>query len=309
MKIITEKTSKILIGIGMLLLVFGIIVFILATHFSTKSEIDTSKYSEFGDYFGGVIGAIWSLAGVILFYVALEEQRNDIKISQKALSKQIEEFELQRTELEETREVFKEQSETFKIQRFENTFFQLINLYNVIVGNLHGTSGAEKIDKKNVLTNYAIKLSLEYDNYLKTFEQDEFGSFEITHEISPTSLQDVESLVSDTYLTFHFQTTKQLLSNYFRTVYHIFKFVHQSSLLRDEEKQFYATIIRAQLSSDELFLIFYNALQDGLGYPNFLFLIKKFDILQNFDFGLIDKFKFHHELYEKRLQEIHDIDL
>lgn len=70
------------------------------------------------------------LAGVILLYVALDEQRKDIKINQNALIKQIEEFELQRVELSETREIFKEQSITLKIQRFENTFFQLINLYS-----------------------------------------------------------------------------------------------------------------------------------------------------------------------------------
>lgn len=309
MKLITEKSSKILIGIGILLLLFGIIIFIIATNFNSKSEIDTSKFSEFGDYFGGVIGAVWSLAGVILLYVALEEQRKDIKINQEALIKQIQEFELQRSELEETREVFKEQSETFKIQRFENTFFQLMNLYNVLVENLYSNSGFEKLDKKSVLTNYASQLSIAYDTYLKTYEQDEFGGFELINEVTPTSLQDVENLIYETYFTFHFQTTKQVLSNYFRTVYHIFKFVHKSTLLHEEEKQFYATIIRAQLSSDELFLIFYNALHDGLGYPNFLFLIKKFDILQNFDFKLIDKFDFHYELYEKKSHEVSNMNI
>ena len=150
MKIATEKNSKILIWIGISLLIIGLFFFLYKSSFNIKNEVDTSKLSEFGDYFGGVIGAIWSLAGVILLYVALDEQRKDIKINQNALIKQIEEFELQRVELSETREIFKEQSITLKIQRFENTFFQLINLYNEIISNLQITYNNESYEKRDV---------------------------------------------------------------------------------------------------------------------------------------------------------------
>ena len=68
-------------------------------------------------------------------------------------------------------------------------------------------------------------------------------------------------------------------------------------MIDKDQKQFYATLLRAQLSSDELFLILYNSLD--LGYPNFLFLIKEYDILQNFDFGLLQEFKNHKNLYDK----------
>lgn len=309
MKLITEKSSKVLIITGILLLFFGLIIFVINSNYSTNSEIDTTKFSQFGDYFGGVIGAIWSLAGVILFYVALDEQRKDIKINQQALIKQIEEFELQRTELEETRKVFKEQSETFKIQRFENTFFQMVNLYNEITTNLQSAFGSEKYEKRDVLRNYAVQLSQNFDNYLKSYKSDEFGGYIFDNEIEPTKLQDIENLVHEIYQNFHFKLTKQQLSNYFRTVYHIFKFIYKSNLLYKQDKQFYANIIRAQLSSDELFLIFYNSIQDGLGYPNFLYLINQFDILQNFDFSLIEKYQFHHDLYKKKIEQLGDINL
>jgi len=311
MKIATEKNSTILIWIGITLLFVGIFFFLYPAKFNINNDVDTSKFSEFGDYFGGVIGAIWSLAGVILFYVALEEQRKDIKINQNALVKQIEEFELQRSELEETRGVIREQSETFKIQRFENTFFQLIHLYNEIIGNLQSSSYSEKFEKRDVINNYSIQLSQSFDSYLKTYKYDDFGGYteDSQKEIIPNKLEDVENLVFKTYDNFHFNISKQHLSNYFRTTYHVFKFIHKSSLINDEEKQFYANIMRAQLSSDELFLIFYNSLNNGLGFPNFLLLIKKFDILQNFDFGLIEKHKFHKELYYKRLEEINNFTL
>ena len=60
MKIATEKNSKILIWIGISLLIIGLFFFLYKSSFNIKNEVDTSKLSEFGDYFGGVIGAIWS---------------------------------------------------------------------------------------------------------------------------------------------------------------------------------------------------------------------------------------------------------
>ena len=61
------------------------------------------------------------------------------------------------------------------------------------------------------------------------------------------------------------------------------------------EKQFYCNIVRAQLSTDELVLIFYNAItpinyysdSPNLGYPNFRYLIDKYDILQNMNSRLL----------------------
>lgn len=309
MKIATEKNSKILIWIGVGLLILGLFFFLYTSNLNTTHAVDTSKFSEFGDYFGGVIGAIWSLAGVILLYVALDEQRKDIKINQSALIKQIQEFELQRTELEETRKVFKEQSETFKIQRFENTFFQLVNLYNEIISNLQSTFQGIKYERRDVIGNYSLQLSQSFDLYLKTYKQNNIGEFVVDKELNPISLEDIESLIDNTYENFHYNITKQHLSNYFRTIYQIFKFIYKSDLINNEEKQFYANILRAQLSSDELLLIFYNSLHEGLGYPNFLYLVNKFDVLQNFDFGLINKFQFHLELYEKRLKQIEEFKL
>lgn len=82
--------------------------------FDTSSQINSEKFGQLGDYVGGIVGSLWSLAGVVLFYVALTEQREDIKLNRetletqvKALHLQIKEFELQTVELEETRKELK----------------------------------------------------------------------------------------------------------------------------------------------------------------------------------------------------------
>ena len=49
------------------------------------------------------------------------------------------------------------------------------------------------------------------------------------------------------------------LGHYFRNLYHIFKFIKNSE---EKDKNGYASILRSQLSNDELLLLFYNGISD-----------------------------------------------
>lgn len=312
---LTEKNSKILLWIGVIIFIAGIGVFIWDESFNLTNDFNTDKISGFGDFIGGIIGSLWSLAGVILFYVALTEQRIDIKINRdalnaqvKALNQQIKEFELQRTELGETRKVFVEQGETLRVQRFENTFFQLVNLHHEIIDKLNFDrknqySGSIEIEKRGVISNAVIDLNgrIVLKNVID--KADGFGGL-IREPNLPTNKNEAEERLCDAYKEFYFDDYKQLLSHYYRNIYHIFKFIFTTTLIMDDKKQFYASIVRAQLSSDELLLIAYNSIMPNLGYPNFLFLIEKFDIMQNFDFDLIFDYEFHQEIFETKMKNL-----
>lgn len=78
---------------------------------NSGEQIDQQLTGVIGDFIGGIVGTIWSFAGVILFFLAL-------RLQSKELSLQLE-------ELKDTREVF-------KTQRFENTFFNLLKNQNEI---------------------------------------------------------------------------------------------------------------------------------------------------------------------------------
>ena len=315
MKILSEKKSIRLLSTGVILFFLGFILFLWKESISFNSEVNSEKFSQFGDFIGGIIGSIWSLAGVILFYVALTEQKKDIQINRQtletqveALQQQIKEFELQRIELEETRKVFIEQSITLKNQRFENTFFQLLSLHHEIIDKLNfsrsgGFRGSINLEKREVLTQAFIDLNDRIESINSIDTQDGYGQM-ISTPNEPKTLEIAESRLMEAYDTFYFKDYKQLLSHYFRNIYHVFKFIFTNKLIEKKEKQFYASIVRAQLSSDELFLILYNSLLKGLGYPNFLFLIKEFDLMQNFDFGLIKKYKFHKEIYDRWIDDV-----
>lgn len=300
--------------IGLSIFLIGIFLFINRENIGFSAKVNAEKVGQFGDFIGGIVGSLWSLAGVILFYVALTEQRKDIGINQEALNaqvsalkQQITEFELQRYELLETRKIFQDQTETLKIQRFENTFFQLLSLHHELVDKLNFNKASnittEFLEKRAVLSRATqdLAIKLRHSNYIR--EQNSSGGFE-SKENFPESIKIAKSRMNKSYKDFYFEDYKQILSHYFRNIYHVFKFIKTTELIKDTQKQFYATIVRAQLSSDELFLILYNSLQDELGYPNFLYLIKEFDIMQNFDFGIIEKYPFHKEIYDQQIKNI-----
>jgi hypothetical protein len=79
-------------------------------------------------------------------------------------------------------------------------------------------------------------------------------------------------------------------AHYFRNLYHILRFISESDLISDSEKQRYAKILRSQLSEVELWALFYNSITQikikgrdnlELGCPKMGRLLQKFDMLQN----------------------------
>jgi hypothetical protein len=192
-----------------------------------------------------------------------------------------------------------------KIQRFENTFFQLLSLHHELVDKLNFdfSNPKQSLGKREVLSRAFndLKLKLLRANQSRTLG--DFGTYNYSLKL-PENIEVSKERMNKVYREFYYDDYKQILSHYFRNVYHIFKFIYKSELIKKSKKQFYASLVRAQLSSDELYIIFYNSLQEGLGYPNFLFLIQEFDIMQNFDFRIIEERLFHKEIYENLLADL-----
>lgn len=78
------------------------------------------------------------------------------------------------------------------------------------------------------------------------------------------------------YELFH-QLYHDRIGHYFRNIYQVLKFIDTSEL---EQKQFYANLLRAQLSSDELALLFYNCLSH-IGNEKFKPLLEKYAVLEH----------------------------
>ncbi|MGY0613566.1 putative phage abortive infection protein [Vibrio sp. FJH11] len=263
---VSERFSKVLIFLG----VFLLIVFLLS--FSYKSiffnfdvPIKTDVFGQFGDIVGGVIGSLWALAGVILFYAGLTEQRKDIQTNQNALEKQIsalnyqkEEMELQRKEyamarkvFEEQREALKEQAKTSRVQQFESNFYSLLDIYIGIRKDIASQSGSfiSKVNK-------------------------ELSSLDIHN----TEAKDKIKLINNKYQEIYYKN-KDNISHYLKTIYRIYKTIDEQEDLNIKKKYFYSKIVRSQFTEEELFLIYYNA-HSSYGV-NFRPLILKYNILKH----------------------------
>jgi hypothetical protein len=286
--------------------------------FNSDLPIDKQKFGQFSDYVGGIIGSIWALAGVILFYVALTDQREDIKNNRevlltqvKALEQQIEEFALQRDEMKMTRKVFNEQSNTLKKQQFESTFFNSLDLFNNIILDIsYFIPDRTEIDEFNppifpqpdrsqVYTgrdsfkffykelqnhyldchNQFVKDNMFRDNKGKTLE---------------INIEDELQIIEKSFEKL-FDDYQAQLGHYFRTVYNIIRFVEKESV---ENSKYYTNLVRAQLSTFEHLLLFYNCLTN-YGKENFKPLIIKFSLLDNLSTsGLLDQR--HLEFYPEK---------
>lgn len=274
-----ERIAIILLILGVIAAIVGIIVFSWEQRrFENTLKADTSLMGNLGSFLSGTVGVIWSLASVILFYLALQEQRKDIKTNQKALALQIK-------ELEDTRLVYIDQSNTFKTQGFENTFFELLQLHASTVKDLiYLTNGfPQRISNgKEVFVVWKQELDHFSLGYTPDSTQDTSGGWTTDPSIPFASFEEIKAALDTRYRERYFEF-ENTLNHYFRQLYHIFKYVHLSPLITDERRSFYASLIRAQLSQNELYAIMYNSLVIGYGNPKFLYLIKHYNLLKNFN--------------------------
>jgi len=144
-------------------------------------------------------------------------------------------------------------------QRFENIFFQLLNSFNQIIDSteLQPPRGAGK--------SRAAFTSMSYTLYREFIIQQLYFNDEPHPEVR----------IRKKYELFY-NAYQDILGHYFRTLYHIFKFIDLSKV---ENKQFYAHLVRAQLSSQQLTLLFYNCFMDGgKGFKQY---VEKYNLLKH----------------------------
>ncbi|MDB0616077.1 putative phage abortive infection protein [Tenacibaculum dicentrarchi] len=204
-----------------------------------SQKISLDNASKFGDFIGGVIGAIFTLVGIVLLYETLSFQRK---------------------ELRESRQVFES-------QQFENSFFNLLSLYQNIIESTHYED--------------FVGQSHNGQDFFVEKKKDCFVAFNSTKSVFRN-----RKIAIDVY-TNYYTENKEQIAHYFRTLYRIFKTI-ESSKFDESKKMFYAKIVRAQLTESELFFINYNACTEY--GKNFRKLIVKYNIVKHLP--LFEKLEF-----------------
>jgi len=267
---IEEKdTDFVVISIIVTLIIIGLWV---GTYFLLKDKPDTTR-GTFGDMFGS-INALFSglaLAGIILTILL---QRKELK--------------LQREELRDTRTEFETQNETLKLQRFENTFFNLLNLHHQIVDAIDFRYYKRK--EKN--TRFQ-PVKIDEDKEAVTLTGRDV--FRYRYNAMYSNLKASKGKFEEVYLE-NYAEAQTDFGHYFRNLYRMIKLVDQtdffynSSKVSAEEifklKYRYTSIIRSQISDYELLWLFYNCLSKN-GNEKFKPLIEQYSIFKNIPKELI----------------------
>lgn len=173
------------------------------------------------------------------------------------------------------------QNKNGKIQRFENTFFNMLNLQQQITNNLFYDE--EKIQGRELFSFFWNTLHLRSSTNT-TLEniivQNEHGLPEERDNpfLSCYGFKKLLETFSENEYDSH--NIPSNFDHYFRHLYTIIKFVHNTDFLNPKEKYTYTSIIRATLSPYELIWLYYNCIY-GAGKEKFKPLVEEYSLLKN----------------------------
>lgn len=326
---LSKKESFIFLGVGIAVFLLPLLFIQDWGWFSFK---DTGPI---GDTIGGITAPFLNFFGAILIYLALKAQidaNNKIQLQfeeQKKLD--------YRTNFETTFfNLLNIHHDIVKNIDFEPQ--KIIENNNELIGYfLENRSGIEEIEEQLLTNNnqrtltsrdvfkYSITFLynlLETDLYTNKFAGDIDKQLTLLRPLSTdfNNLQQFETSeiktdqkIAETKFNSIFQYTYHRLStdfgHYFRNLYRIIKMVDEKKFHEDEIENFkiqysYTSIIRAQLSDDEIKLIFFNCLFRN-GLKKFKPLVEKYPLLKIIDTDN-PVYGFYAEFYLKTATKKHD---
>lgn len=312
--------------------ILAILIFFVIPYFLTQKSgwwAFNDKTGVIGDTIGGIVGPIVGFIGVILTFLAfyIQYQANQIQIKS----------------LNEQKEATIQSDRQNKIQQIENNFFELIKIHreNVKEMNYRGVEGRNVIVKILNEFNDVIKI-VNTSNFIKKHKLDEqdlanisylatfFGVDESVQDVLENRFFQHYGQLSDEILTiiktlrkhpspissdkYRFNGHQSRLGHYYRHLFTTVNFIHEDEVLNRQEKKKYIKLLRAQLSTHEQVLFFFNSISD-LGLPwelgkNVLpenKLITKYHLIRNVPLGFM--YGFNPKRYYPQLKLENDFEI
>lgn len=216
--------------------------------------IKKSTFGEWGDFFGGVLNPILTFITFMGLLITIVIQQTELRES--------------RAEMRRSADALVEQSKSAKRQNFESTFFQMLTIHNSIVNSI------DLVDDSGKTTRGRDCFNVFYRRLNKTYrENKEKGSAKHSNQ----------AILRLSYQLF-WKDHQTELGHYFRYLYNIVRFVKEEGFIDGP----YLRLVRAQLSDQELLLLFYNCVSPNGG--NFTSLVEEFSLLDNMPtIRLLDK--------------------
>lgn len=171
---------------------------------------------------------------------------------------------LQSQAIKETREDQRRQSVEQERISFENKFFQLLAIHNSII---EGIEKPQQAGSNIIIVKGRQRLRKLYEEFAEAYLAE-----------SSKTPQDTFAAICRAF-GIVFKNNEHDLAHYFRHIYHIIAFIDKA-ILTEEQKWEFVKLFRAQLSSHELFLIFYNGLWYKEGKGKFKPLLEKYALFE-----------------------------
>lgn len=215
----------------------------------------SEEFSRFGDYIGGTIGATMALLSAYLVFITYRQQ---VDFS-------------------------KEQMELTRRAQFESNFFQLLQVQRDIAKTL-------AVKRRDTMRPTRLFSHIGEEAFYHVAEDIKQSMLELaymTEEIDSIDFEQLRRKI-DTIFSHAVETYgEQSLSHYYRHLFHILKFVKTSGIANVES---YLSIVQAQMTNDELYLLFFDALSK-YGYPKLYKIVAEYGMLENLHYHDFDYFK------------------
>lgn len=235
---ILKWCAYISLGVGITLLICMIVLAVTKPQVLSLEKISDVFYRSMkdnpGEFIGGTIGTLFTLTATIFLFITFKEQRQQFESTQSS------EF----------------------YTRFETTYFNMLGMLEKVQSSVN-TNINESDDSDDFcnLTDYYKRFKSNHS--LESIRIDEMKN--IADSIKQDELIPADVLKARQYYGDYFEKyVKKAPCNigyFYRYIYNIVNFVYyQTKFKEDNDKEHYLNLLQAQLSDEELALIFYDAI-------------------------------------------------
>lgn len=264
-KLFIEENKSILYKTLIKVLSYAIISAVILFSFNLFLILFTDRGGVFGDFLGGVLNPILTFFTLFCLIVTIVIQSQELRL---------------------VRHEYKKTADALSTQAIETTFFNILDLHHKIVDNLKVDLG--ELSCKSEVQKFLKEISASGLNtqpdvsaeskFLKAEGRQVFEkifAFLFIEDQSPDDSLEKYKNIQDQH--------NHVLGHYFRNLYQALKVIdsYEENKLTSEQKRKYSSILRAQLSTKELALLFINCIDDISDTGQFRNLLIEFQMLEH----------------------------
>lgn len=269
------------LSLGIVLLLFYIVI--VCKHWQIcdyswnfiTSNVTEQLTKNIGDFIWGTIGITFTFTATIFLFITFHEQREQLKVT-------------------------KEQSDK---ARFETTYFNILGMLKQVQDTVNTNIASRHIDGNvsNLIEYYTCFRNTYRDHLVTDTNLADFESSFFPLDANQATIEQLQGLLAAEYENY-ITSTDCNVGYMYRYIFNTIKFVTDDPYNKKDIKSRdrYLNLLQAQLSNEELCLIFYNAIskygKNKEGQYYFKELLDATHFLENIDSSFLLDRK-HYKLY------------